>query len=395
MSPLKLVAAGVTDVGRVREGNEDGFLDESLRLGVVAVADGMGGHRAGEVASATALESLRGAMAAGRPLRDAIVDANDAVLEKSVSDQQLRGMGTTLTAGTLGTDGNLVIGHVGDSRAYLLHDGELTQITDDHSLVEEMVRTGELTPEQAESHPQRSIITRALGIDPEVDVDVYPVQLGAGDRILLCSDGLTTMVRSEDIADILERERNPERAAQLLVDAANAAGGEDNITAVVVDAVEDETALAAEPEAAEDDTSELAPRRKRRRGRGRTILRVLLWVLPVLAVLALAFGALGWYARRTYFVGVDQSRVTIFKGRPGGVLGWDPTVEKHSAIETSELTPNELDDVKAKKTFSSRGGADEYVRRLDKAVKARTPPSTAPPVSTVPPITAAPAAVQQ
>jgi hypothetical protein len=122
---------------------------------------------------------------------------------------------------------------------------------------------------------------------------------------------------------------------------------------------------------------------------------VLLWVLPVLAVLALAFGALGWYARRTYFVGVDQSRVTIFKGRPGGVLGWDPTVEKHSAIETSELTPNELDDVKAKKTFSSRGGADEYVRRLDKAVKARTPPSTAPPVSTVPPITAAPAAVQQ
>jgi PPM family protein phosphatase len=395
MSPLKLVAAGVTDVGRVREGNEDGFLDESVRLGVVAVADGMGGHRAGEVASATALESLRAAVAAGRPLRDAIVDANDAVLEKSVSDQQLRGMGTTLTAGTLGTDGNLVIGHVGDSRAYLFHGGELTQITDDHSLVEEMVRTGELTPEQAESHPQRSIITRALGIDPEVEVDVYPVQLGVGDRVLLCSDGLTTMVRSEDIAGILEREPDPGRAAQLLVDAANAAGGEDNITAVVVEAVEDETALAAEPEAAEDDTSELAPRRKRRRRRGRTFLRVLLWVLPVLAVLALAFGALGWYARRTYFVGVDKSRVTIFKGRPGGVLGWDPTVEKHSAIETSQLTPNELDDVKAKKTFSSRGGADDYVRRLDTAVKARTPPSTAPPASTVPPITAAPAVVRQ
>jgi serine/threonine protein phosphatase PrpC len=395
MSPIKLVAAGVTDVGRVREGNEDGFLDESLRLGVVAVADGMGGHRAGEVASATALESLRAAVAAGRPLRDAIVDANDAVLEKSVSDQQLRGMGTTLTAGTLGTDGNLVIGHVGDSRAYLFRGGELTQITDDHSLVEEMVRTGELTPEQAESHPQRSIITRALGIDPEVEVDVYPVQLGVGDRVLLCSDGLTTMVRSEDIAGILEREPDPGRAAQLLVDAANAAGGEDNITAVVVEAVEDETALAAEPEAAADDTSELAPRRKRRRRRGRTFLRVLLWVLPVLAVLALAFGALGWYARRTYFVGVDKSRVTIFKGRPGGVLGWDPTVEKHSAIETSQLTPNELDDVKAKKTFSSRGGADDYVRRLDQAVKARTPPSTAPPASTVPPITAAPAAVRQ
>jgi len=389
MSPLKLVAAGVTDVGRVREGNEDGFLDESLRLGVVAVADGMGGHRAGEVASATALESLRAAIAAGRPLRDAIVDANDAVLEKSVSDQQLRGMGTTLTAGTLGTDGNLVIGHVGDSRAYLFHDGELTQITDDHSLVEEMVRTGELTPEQAESHPQRSIITRALGIDPEVEVDVYPVQLGVGDRVLLCSDGLTTMVRSEDIAGILEREPDPERAAQLLVDAANAAGGEDNITAVVVEAVEDETALAAEPEAVEDDTSELAPRRKRRRrGRGRTMLRVLLWVLPVLAVLALAFGAVGWYARRTYFVGADNSRVTIFKGRPGGVLGWDPTVEKHSAIETSELTANELDDVKSKKTFSSRSGGDDYVRRLRTTVQKRQEQTT---TTTVPPTAAPPA----
>jgi len=389
MSPLKLVAAGVTDVGRVREGNEDGFLDESLRLGVVAVADGMGGHRAGEVASATALQSLRAAIAAGRPLRDAIVDANDAVLEKSVSDQQLRGMGTTLTAGTLGTDGNLVIGHVGDSRAYLFHDGELTQITDDHSLVEEMVRTGELTPEQAESHPQRSIITRALGIDPEVEVDVYPVQLGVGDRVLLCSDGLTTMVRSEDIAGILEREPDPERAAQLLVDAANAAGGEDNITAVVVEAVEDETALAAEPEAVEDDTSELAPRRKRRRrGRGRTMLRVLLWVLPVLAVLALAFGAVGWYARRTYFVDADNSRVTIFKGRPGGVLGWDPTVEKHSAIETSELTANELDDVKSKKTFSSRSGADDYVRRLRTTVQKRQEQTT---TTTVPPTAAPPA----
>jgi protein phosphatase len=358
----------------------------------------MGGHRAGEVASAIALEALRAAMAAGQPLRDAIEGANDAVLEKSVSDQELRGMGTTLTAGTLGTDGNLLIGHVGDSRAYLVRDGELTQITNDHSLVEEMVRGGELTPEQAESHPRRSIITRALGIDPEVDVDVYPVAVRPGDRILLCSDGLTTMLRGEEIAEILEREPQPERAARLLVDAANAAGGEDNVTAVVVEVVEDEEAPAVAPAAddlGEDDATETAPRRqRRRRGRGRRILRVLLWVLPVLAVLTLAFGAVGWYARRTYFVGVDKGRVTVFKGRPGGILGWDPTVEKRSGIETSQLTENELDDVKAKKTFSSRGGAEDYVRRLDKAIQARTPPSTtpAPPASTVPPIAAAPAA---
>jgi PPM family protein phosphatase len=388
VSPLRLVAAGVTDVGRVRDGNEDGFLDEAGRLGVVAVADGMGGHRGGEVASATALESLRAALSAGRPLRDAIVGANDAVLEKSVSDQQLYGMGTTLTVGTLGTDGNLVIGHVGDSRAYLLRDGDLSQITNDHSLVEELVRGGELTPEQAESHPQRSVITRAVGIDPEIDVDEYPVQIRAGDRLLLCSDGLTTMVRPEDIGEILTRESDPKRAAQLLVDAANEAGGEDNVTAVVVDVVEDDSARA--PAAAEDfedeeDTTELAPRRKRRRrGRGRTIARVLLWILPVLAVLALAFGALAWYARRTYFVGVDKSQVTVFKGRPGGVLGWDPTVDKRFDLETSQLTDSELDDVKAHKSFSSRDGADDYVRRLQRTVEARPPPSTVPPTTAAP-----------
>lgn len=404
MSPFKLVAAGVTDIGRAREGpNEDGFLDESRRLSLVAVADGMGGHRAGEVASATALEAVQTAMVSGTSLRDAIEGANDAVLEKSVSDQQLRGMGTTLTAGTLGSDGNLLIGHVGDSRAYLVRDGNLTQITNDHSLVEEMVREGELTPEQAETHPQRSIITRALGIDPAVDVDVYPVQLRAGDRILLCSDGLTTMVRSEEIAEILAGEPDAGRAAQRLVDAANAAGGEDNVTVVVVEVVEDDPtdALAAPPaggEAEQQEPTEPAPRRaRRRRGRGRRILRVLLWILPVLAVLALAFGAVGWYARRTYFVGVDKNQVTVFKGRPGGVLGWDPTVEDQTDIRLSELTDAERSAVEDNPTFSSSGAADDYVRRLDKAIKERTPPSTVPipPESTVPPITAAPAAARR
>jgi PPM family protein phosphatase len=404
VSPLKLVAAGITDVGRVRVGspNEDGFLDEATRLNLVAVADGMGGHRAGEVASATALDALRAAMSAGRPIRDAIEGANDAVLEKSVSDRQLHGMGTTLTAGTLGPDGNLLVGHVGDSRAYLARDGQLKQITSDHSLVEELVRGGELTPEQAESHPQRSIITRALGIDPEVDVDVYPVPVRPGDRILLCSDGLTTMLSSDEIAEILESEPQPERAAQLLVNAANAAGGEDNVTAVVVEVVEDDVAPApaAQPDAEErdpDDTTETAPaRRPRRRRRRRRIMRVLLWVLPVLAVFALAFGAVGWYARRTYFVGADNSRVTIFKGRPGGVLGWDPTVERRTAIELSQLTNAEETAVEDNKTFSSRSGADDYVRRLRTAVDERTTSTTVPPPpeSTVPP-PAAPAPAPQ
>jgi protein phosphatase len=264
-----------------------------------------------------------------------------------------------------------------------------------------MVREGELTPEQAEGHPQRSIITRALGIDPQVDVDVYPIQLQAGDRILLCSDGLTTMVRSDEIARILAEEPDPARAAQRLVDAANAAGGEDNVTAVVVNVIEGDStdALTAVPEyeeAEEEDTTEPQPRRvrrRRRRGRGRRIARMLLWTLPVLAVLALAFGAVGWYARRTYFVGVDKSRVTIFKGRPGGVLGWDPTVERRTIIDLNQLTEAEKAGVKDKKTFSSRGGADDYVRRLRRAIEERTPPSTVPPPTapTVPPTTAPPA----
>ncbi|HKH26334.1 MAG TPA: Stp1/IreP family PP2C-type Ser/Thr phosphatase [Acidimicrobiia bacterium] len=392
MSPFKLVAAGVTDVGRVRDGNEDDFIDQVDRLGLVAVADGMGGHRAGEVASATALEALRAAVANGRSLRDAIEGANDAVLEKSESDRELHGMGTTLTAGMLGSDGQLVVGHVGDSRAYLVRDGELTQITNDHSLVEEMVRGGELTPEQAEVHPRRSIITRALGIDPQVEVDEYPIDLRLGDRILLCSDGLTTMVRPDDIAGILNREHDPKRAAQLLVDAANEAGGEDNVTAVIIDAVEvthdDATAAAAVPD---DDTADAPPVKPRRRT-GRTVLRVLVWVLPILAVLAVAFFAVGWYARNTYYVGIDRGRVTVFQGVEGGLLGWDPTIDRRTTIDPGALTPAQREDITDGKKFSSRSEADAYVTRLRQGIEARTPATTipVPPESTVPPITATP-----
>jgi serine/threonine protein phosphatase PrpC len=391
VSPIKVVTAGVTDVGRVRDGNEDGFLDQSDRLGLVAVADGMGGHRAGEVASATALEALRAAVASGEPLRDAIEGANDAVLEKSVSNQEFHGMGTTLTAGMLGSDGHLVVGHVGDSRAYLVRAGELSQITDDHSLVEEMVRSGELTPEQAEVHPRRSVITRALGIDAEVEVDEYPIELQNGDRILFCSDGLTTMVRPDEIASILSRETDLRRAVQLLVDAANAAGGEDNITAVIIEAVETPDDEVAAPAVLDDDTSDIPPVKPRRR-RGRTLFRVLVWVLPVLLVLAIAFVAVGWYARNTYFVGVNRGRVTVFQGVKGGLLAWDPTIERRTTIASNDpgLTAAQRQDLEDGKKFSSRDGADAYVARLRQGIEERTPTTTIPPESTVPPIPAAP-----
>ncbi|HYV60447.1 MAG TPA: Stp1/IreP family PP2C-type Ser/Thr phosphatase [Acidimicrobiia bacterium] len=393
MSRLKLLAAGVTDVGRVRDGNEDDFLDQADRLGLVAVADGMGGHRAGEVASATALEALRAAVASGEGLRDAIEGANEAVLEKSESDRELQGMGTTLTAGMLGTDGSLMVGHVGDSRAYLIREGELRQITDDHSLVEEMVRGGELTPEQAEVHPQRSIITRALGIDPQVDVDVYPIELEPGDRILLCSDGLTTMLRPDEIANILGREQDSRRAAQLLVDAANAAGGEDNVTAVIVEAVEvtEDEAVAAPVVDDEQDVTDMGVRPpKRRRRRGRTLFRVAIWALPILLVLAVAFGFVGWYARNSYYVGINRGRVTVFQGIKGGLLIWDPTVERRTTIQADNppLTGAQLQDVKDGKKFSSRSDADAYVARLRRQVEATT--ATAPPATTAPPPPAAP-----
>ncbi|MDQ1380450.1 MAG: family protein phosphatase, partial [Actinomycetota bacterium] len=178
---MKLAAASATDQGLVRGNNEDAFLIDDQRA-LFAVADGMGGHRGGEVASHTAIEALRAAIANGTPLHEAITRANDAVLTRAAGDDELTGMGTTLTAVVAVGGRQLLIGHVGDSRAYLLHDGALHRATDDHSLVEELVREGRLTPEQAEAHPQRAIVTRALGVDTSVDVDLYTIDIAVGDR---------------------------------------------------------------------------------------------------------------------------------------------------------------------------------------------------------------------
>lgn len=233
---MKFTWAARTDVGKVRDHNEDSVwpIDdgESDELMVAGVADGMGGHAGGEVASSMALET---AVTVGGDPAVRIQAANLAVLDAARERPRLTGMGTTLTIGVFDPDGDLDIAHVGDSRAYLLRDGEFEQITTDHSYVSEMIAAGRLSPDEAENHPYRSVLTRAVGLDPTVDVDSYGVVLQEDDRVVLCSDGLTTMVGDEEIAEMLMNGEDPGAAADVLLTAANEAGGIDNISVVVVD----------------------------------------------------------------------------------------------------------------------------------------------------------------
>jgi protein phosphatase len=233
--------AARTDPGRKRRGNEDSYVS---RPPLFAIADGMGGARAGEVASALAASALEES-SAGRGgeayVVELIQEANRRVHERASTDAETSGMGTTITVALIENDGTVTVGHVGDSRAYLLRGARLEQLTDDHSLVAELVRRGELSPQAAEVHPQRSVITRALGTDPDVDVDAFSVDVQAGDVFLICSDGLSDMVDGEQIEAIMNTHRDDlDAIAKALVQAANRAGGEDNITAVLFELVEGE-----------------------------------------------------------------------------------------------------------------------------------------------------------
>jgi protein phosphatase len=231
----------VSDPGRRRRRNEDSYV---VRPPLFAVADGMGGAQAGELASRIAVEAMGEESGSSGEARVAtlIREANRRVFARSHEDAAASGMGTTMTAALVGDDGTVTIGHVGDSRAYLLRSGRLEQLTEDHSLVAELVRSGRLSAEEAESHPQRSVITRALGTDRDVDVDVFTVRAEPGDLFLLCSDGLTTMVDDEEILSVVsERRGDLEATARDLVSRANRGGGEDNITVVFFELEEGES----------------------------------------------------------------------------------------------------------------------------------------------------------
>ena len=289
--------AGATDTGRKRRRNEDAYV---IAPPLFAVADGMGGAQAGEIASklaATVLEDTdSGALSGRERVTSLIQEANARVYERSNTDPSASGMGTTMTV-ALVEDHEVTIGHVGDSRAYRARGGQLEQLTEDHSLVNELMKSGKLSPEEAETHPQRSVITRALGTDPDVDVDVFTVETEDGDVFLLCSDGLTAMVDDGEILGVLEHHRDDlKRVTKALVAAANRGGGEDNITVVAFAIAgggddgadtEEMEAIVEDPPTTERVTGGLEPAGESPEARARL-------VLTMLGLLSVATALLAW-----------------------------------------------------------------------------------------------------
>ncbi len=393
-------SAQLTDTGRQREANEDSFFS---RAPLFAVADGMGGAQAGEVASQVAVEAFESLAGDEAPpeelLKRTAKAANRQIFDLAQTDTDRSGMGTTLTAALVKGD-EISFGHVGDSRAYVFRDGKLRQITNDHSLVEELRRQGKLTREQAAEHPQRSVITRALGPEPNVEVDTLTVRARAGDVFLLCSDGLTTMLSDQDLLAILSREGDLERTGRRLIRAANDRGGRDNITVVLfrlesadvpegeegktlVGSSAEEAGLSAEairagarePASAPPSrrtkapgAAAMSPRPEPSRGRGRGVLKALVGMLVLAAVIAAAiFGA-----RQVWFLGVDGGgQVALYRGLPYDLpfgIGLYSEVDP-SAIALDQL-PEDRRAVAVDHELRSRGDAESLIADLERAVQA-------------------------
>jgi serine/threonine protein phosphatase PrpC len=444
---LKLFASSATHAGRIRTSNEDRAL---ITDDLVAVADGMGGHVGGEIAAELAVErfasdydlatGLEGLIAAARR-------ANRAVYQRSEAEPTLRGMGTTLTAAALVPENGQQVLHViniGDSRAYFLEGTRVIQISEDHSLAEEMVRHGELTPEMALVHPHRHIITRAVGIEPEIGVDAFSFEAHAGMRLLVASDGLTNEVNDQEIAAILSIHLNREEAATTLLQTALAHGGSDNITVIVADVLDEETGDAVNLDLATSGGATAVPlaetvlptvtpfaeavlppvtrvpgeasaassdRRVAREGRarvpsrrpspsaaGRTrpvptrrgerlvTVRVALFIIALVAILGGIAGFTLWFNRGTYFVGVDDGRVAIFEGRPGGFLWFKPTLVRETSLPIGNVLEANVSLLKAGVLESSYSAAEHVVDNLtneDSALGLPTPSTTSTTVVTV------------
>jgi PPM family protein phosphatase len=305
------IAAGVaTDTGRVRDHNEDSYLVEPP---LYAIADGMGGAKAGEVASQLALETIIDLQRTGTgTLEDEVREANRIVFARSGEDPKFAGMGTTLTA-VLASAEALHLVHVGDSRAYLLRAGTLRQLTNDHTLVDKMVQAGEISRGEADVHPHRNVLLRALGTEPKVDVEAHDVGLLEGDQVLICSDGLTDMVTEDQIVAILDVTLGqPQDAADRLVRAANRAGGIDNITAIVL-----------EVQPGEPEAGTVAPAPATAAGTTRRVpWRSIVAAVAALIVVFAAYSAFRSYVDRQWYVGVSNGHVAIFQGIPAAPFGF-------------------------------------------------------------------------
>jgi PPM family protein phosphatase len=411
-----LRSGSASDVGLVRSSNQDLALETSS---LFAVADGMGGHAGGEVASRLAIEELSAAFGrqpTGPGLAEAVSSANAVVWEHSQENADLRGMGTTLTAVALVEDGGrdvLALANVGDSRSYRYHDGELTQITNDHSLAEEMVLNGELTPAEAAFHPHRHILTRALGVTPDVKVDVWRIRPIRGERFLLCSDGLTNELGNNQLIEVLSTVADPQAAADLFVRAARTHGGSDNITAVVVDVIvgEEDTqsvpaVMAVSPEFVDptgmvsDGVAEPLPvpeikipnrrerrkakRRERRRDRGRRLItfRTLLFVILFVAIVGAGYFSVRWYNTNSYFVKLNGNELVIYQGRIGGFLWYHPVEAQRTGVTTADVGPTYLPALQAGVEESTIGNARTYVKNLvSDHTSTHTTTSTLPPAS--------------
>lgn len=353
----ELAFGAATHVGRIRDANEDSKLHQPP---LFAVADGMGGHLAGEVASQLAIEALSSqVLSDSEALISAVRDANRQIFERASKDPLLTGMGTTITALYAG-DSSAQIVHVGDSRAYLFRGNELERLTKDHTHVGRLVEEGRLSPEDADRHPQRSYLEKALGVDQDVDVDVQVLDTLPGDRILLCSDGLYGMIDDAAIASILQEQDDPQDAADRLCTSAVEAGGSDNVTAIVVDYPR-----------ARQNTSPL-PSSKTPPAAARPRRKIFLWVAVVIAILGLSALAARASLQRSWYVGEHQGQVAVFNGIPGEVAGISLSDPKRTYdIPVVGLPAPEQANLQDGITASSQQDAERIVENLDKLAASR------------------------
>ena len=370
---ITVTFGAVSDTGRLRNANEDSYL---VSDNLLVVADGMGGHNAGEVASAMAVQLLREAVTqpieSSESFLELISTINDAIFAAATGSSEQRGMGTTLTAiafaGSTSIDERVVVVNVGDSRTYILREGELRQITIDHSYVQELVTEGVISADDARTHPRRNIVTRALGIDSRVIADSWTLPILDRDRYLLCSDGLVDEISNEEILAILMQQSDPQHAAESLLAAANDRGGRDNVTVIVADVRTSdaaESSLVNEPEfpalqqAVPVLSQSVTPTRASRK------LPKLLIPIIFLAAVLLAIVAGAQITQRGYFVGFSnatpQAQVVIYKGSPRHFLWYGPTTSSTSDITRQQLVAALVREVEAQPRFDTFDDARTFV----------------------------------